>query len=252
MANSPINPGSTERTVLLVDDEPNVVESLKHVLRKEGYRILTAGSGEEGLERVRSAKVDIIVMDERMPGLQGSEALAIIAEEQPATLRILLTGHASLQAAITAINEGRIYRFLEKPIPPQDFRRVIAEGFLQLEKTALSLDLAERMRQDPEFRQRLTSEYAPDPPAGAKDLPLEKLSPKEADVFRLASQGFNIAQMAIRFGRSPETIRNQLKSVYRKLGLHSQSELIERVRPIEIPKTRSAANPKARPRFPAQ
>jgi two-component system probable response regulator PhcQ len=102
--------------VLFVDDEPNVTEALKRALRKEPYTVLSAGSAEEALRILSREPVDVVVTDERMPGMPGSELLAVVCRQYPDTVRIILTGHASLQAALVAINKGEIYRFLTKPI----------------------------------------------------------------------------------------------------------------------------------------
>jgi two-component system probable response regulator PhcQ len=102
--------------VLFVDDEPNVTEALKRALRKEPYTVLSAGSAEEALRILSLEPVDVVVTDEQMPGMPGSELLAVVCRQYPDTVRIILTGHASLQAALVAINKGEIYRFLTKPI----------------------------------------------------------------------------------------------------------------------------------------
>jgi DNA-binding NtrC family response regulator len=101
--------------VLLVDDEPNVTTALKRRLRNESYEIVTASSGREALAILERQDVDLIVSDEQMPGMRGSELLAIVNQRYPETIRMILTGHASLDAAIRAINEGEIYRFFLKP-----------------------------------------------------------------------------------------------------------------------------------------
>jgi len=118
-------------TVLLVDDEPYVVEGLQHQLHKEGYKILTATSADEALKLLAKTAVDVVVSDEQMPKMRGSEFLAIVCKNYPKTVRIILTGQASLDAAIRAINEGEIYRFLTKPCNPKDLAQTIRQA-LQL------------------------------------------------------------------------------------------------------------------------
>ena len=102
-------------TVLFVDDEANVLSALRHALHKENYDILTAASAQEALDTLKIESVDVIVSDDQMPGMLGSEMLAIVQKEYPLIVRILLTGQASIESAARAINEGRIYRFLIKP-----------------------------------------------------------------------------------------------------------------------------------------
>jgi len=109
-----------EPTVLLVDDEPGVVEGLKRALRHEPYTILEAGSADEALKLLADTPVDVIVSDEKMPGTPGTELLARVRSEHPEVMGIILTGYASLDAAIRAINEGEVYRFLTKPVSYAD------------------------------------------------------------------------------------------------------------------------------------
>lgn len=120
-------------TVLFVDDEPHILEGLKNRLRKEPYTILTAISGEAGLETLSRNPVDVVVADEQMPGMCGSEFLEVVCREHPETIRITLTGQASLEAAIRAINKGEIYRFLTKPCNAMELAHTIRQA-LQLKK----------------------------------------------------------------------------------------------------------------------
>ena len=101
--------------ILLVDDEPNVVRGLRYTLRKEKYEVLCANWAEEALDIISRDPIDVIISDEQMPGMSGSVLLAKIRRDYPQTIRILLTGQASLEAAVRAVNEGDIYRFMQKP-----------------------------------------------------------------------------------------------------------------------------------------
>ncbi len=102
-------------SILLVDDEPNVISSLKRALLDEPYEIYSAGSAAEGLKLLDRRQVKVIISDERMPGMTGAEFLSAVKERMPETLRIMLTGHATLEAAMNAVNSGEIYRFFVKP-----------------------------------------------------------------------------------------------------------------------------------------
>ena len=101
--------------ILLVDDEPAVLSALKRALVNEPYEIHTANSGVDGLEILKEHKIKIVISDEKMPGMAGSEFLAAIKKIFPETIRIMLTGHANVEAAMKAINRGEIYRFFAKP-----------------------------------------------------------------------------------------------------------------------------------------
>jgi len=101
--------------IMIVDDDLSIRNLLTDVLSNEPYRILKAGSAEEAIQILDQEQVDLVISDEKMPGISGSEFLAIVREKYPDTIRIILTGHASLESAIRAINKGEIYRFFTKP-----------------------------------------------------------------------------------------------------------------------------------------
>jgi len=101
--------------VLIVDDDENVLYGLVRSLNEQPYKILTAKSGDEAMWILKTREVDVIVADERMPGISGCDLLAWAAENMPNTVRIMLTGNVSASIAIRAINEGRVYHFFTKP-----------------------------------------------------------------------------------------------------------------------------------------
>jgi len=102
-------------TILIVDDEPNVIAALQRTLFDEPYDIRTATSAEDALNILGSFKAKLVISDERMPGMDGAEFLSVIKVKYPQTVRIMLTGHASLDAAMKAVNSGGVYRFFVKP-----------------------------------------------------------------------------------------------------------------------------------------
>jgi diguanylate cyclase (GGDEF)-like protein len=117
------------RTLLLVDDEANILSSLKRLLRPDGYQILTALGAEQGLELLARHRVDVIVSDQRMPGMSGVEFLRRVKVLHPATIRLVLSGYTDLQTVTDAINEGAIYKFLTKPWDDSHLRANIQEAF---------------------------------------------------------------------------------------------------------------------------
>lgn len=102
-------------TVLLVDDEESILNSLRRLLRGQPYDVLLAGSGAQALEIMAAQPVDMIMTDARMPAMDGATLLAETHRLYPATSRILLTGYADLTMIIKAINEGQIHRYISKP-----------------------------------------------------------------------------------------------------------------------------------------
>lgn len=137
--------------VLLVDDEPMVLEGLSLRLRRLAVTEC-ATSGEEALGLMRTREpFDVVVSDMRMPRMDGAAFLAAAAEVSPDTVRILLTGQADVAAAIAAINDGGIFRFLTKPCPPETLTGALEAAFAQrrllgLERTLLRDTLAGSIR----------------------------------------------------------------------------------------------------------
>jgi diguanylate cyclase (GGDEF)-like protein len=146
-----------QRTLLLVDDESNIIGALKRLLRGGDFQILTANSGQEGLDLLAQHAVDVIVSDQRMPGMTGVEFLGIAKEKYPDTVRIVLSGYTELHSVTEAVNEGAIYKFLTKPWDDTQLRGHIEEAFrrkemadenrrLNLEVRTANLDLAQANR----------------------------------------------------------------------------------------------------------
>lgn len=117
------------RRLLLVDDEPNILAALKRLLRADRYQIYTACDGPHGLEVLGEHAVDVIMSDQRMPGMLGADFLRKAREAAPDTIRIMLSGYTELQSVTDAVNEGAIYKFLTKPWDDVQLRGHIAEAF---------------------------------------------------------------------------------------------------------------------------
>ena len=105
----------TAFSILCVDDEKSILNALKRLLRKEGYQLLFANSGKEGLEILKDQKVHLVISDQRMPGMSGTEFLEIVKEKYPDVLRIILTGYSDIDSITESINKGNIYKFFFKP-----------------------------------------------------------------------------------------------------------------------------------------
>lgn len=102
-------------TLLLVDDEPNILTALRRLLVDEGYRVLTADSGRAGLELLAQNAVQVILTDQRMPEMSGTEFLRRVKALHPNTVRLILSGYADLPTVTESVNEGALYKFLAKP-----------------------------------------------------------------------------------------------------------------------------------------
>ena len=134
-----------ERTLLLVDDEENIVAALTRLLRGSGYRILKAHSGKEGLELLANNKAGVIVSDQRMPEMTGVEFFSRVREIYPKTVRIVLSGYADLDSVKDAINRGAIYKFITKPWDEETLCATVHEAFehydLVQKKERLALEI---------------------------------------------------------------------------------------------------------------
>lgn len=118
-----------ERTLLLVDDEENILRALTRTLRRDGYQIFTATAAREAFELLARHDIQVIISDQRMPGMSGTEFLSRVKEMYPGTVRMVLSGYTDLQAVTDAINRGAIYKFLTKPWSDADLRAQIVEAF---------------------------------------------------------------------------------------------------------------------------
>lgn len=128
--------------ILLVDDEASILSSLKRVLRPKGYVLLTAESGAEGLRLLAENTVDLIISDMRMPEMTGAQFLKKAKETYPDITRILLTGYSEISATVSAINDGGVYHYLQKPWDEQDLlltvERALEQQFLKKEAARLN------------------------------------------------------------------------------------------------------------------
>jgi len=148
-----------QHVILLVDDAPNVLAALQRVLHKEPYEVLTANSGTEALILLAGREVDLVVADQDMPILTGTMFLAEVRRKYPETVRYILTGKASLEVAVDAINAGEVARFLMKPIDEPEFRLVIREGLRQKDLMAEVRRLLQVTRMQSAVLDQLESEH---------------------------------------------------------------------------------------------
>jgi diguanylate cyclase (GGDEF)-like protein len=126
---SPGDASQPAQTLLIVDDDVNVLASLHRLFRRDGYQILTAASPTEAFELLALHAVQVIVCDQRMPAMSGTEFLSKVKEMYPETIRIILSGYTGLEAVLDAINRGAIYRFYTKPWDDTQLRDNIRLAF---------------------------------------------------------------------------------------------------------------------------
>ena len=122
-----------DRTLLLLDDEENILRSLVRLFRRDGYRILAASSVNDAFELLATNDVQVILSDQRMSDMSGTEFLGRVRVLYPDTVRLVLSGYTDLATVTEAINRGEIYRFLTKPWNDDDLREHIRQAFTAYE-----------------------------------------------------------------------------------------------------------------------
>ena len=117
----------SEHSILCVDDEENILNALKRLLRREGYILKTAKSGLEGLEILKENDIHLVICDQRMPDMGGTEFLAKVKDEYPDIIRVILTGYTDVDSISESVNKGHIYKFLLKPWNDQNLKLEIRQ-----------------------------------------------------------------------------------------------------------------------------
>jgi two-component system probable response regulator PhcQ len=145
--------------VLIVDDEQSTRKLMKEALGMEPYELLVADSAEKALEIFKSQPVDVVISDEMMPGMLGSEFLVLVRQKYPDTIRMILTGHASIESAIRAINEGQIYHFFTKPCRIYDLAITIRKALQQKELMKKSRELLRLAQRQSTFIDEIEKKY---------------------------------------------------------------------------------------------
>jgi response regulator RpfG family c-di-GMP phosphodiesterase len=134
---------NNQHTILCVDDEKSILAALQRLLRKEKYRILTASSGEEGLNILKENNISLVITDQRMPQMSGTEFLARVKEKYPEVIRIILTGYTDVDSITESINQGHIYKFFLKPWNDHNLRLEIRQALEQYDLIQANKSLQE-------------------------------------------------------------------------------------------------------------
>src|SRR5262245_33068139 len=136
--------------ILVVDDEPEILHSLFGLLRME-FDVHTAESGKEALDLLEHQAVSVVMTDQRMPEMTGTELLSHLQGEWPDAIRMVFTGYADVKAVIEAINQGHIFRYITKPWHPDELRETLRQACAEyeqiIERKRLLADLREHEQQ---------------------------------------------------------------------------------------------------------
>ena len=119
----------SESTLLVLDDEENIRRSLVRLLRPDGYRILVAATADEAFSLLAAHNVQVVLSDQRMPGMNGTEFLGHVKNLYPDTVRMVLSGFTDVASVTEAINIGAIYKFLAKPWDDDALRAQVRDAF---------------------------------------------------------------------------------------------------------------------------
>ncbi len=151
-------------SILCVDDEPNILNALRRLLRRAGYQVLTAESGAEGLQRLADGDIDLVISDMRMPAMDGVQFLSEVRTRHPAVLRVLLTGYADIGSTIGAINFGHILHYIAKPWNDDALLQLLASSLqvkrLEREKARLERITLQQNAELRELNETLESKVA--------------------------------------------------------------------------------------------
>ena len=118
---------STKPRILLVDDEERILRTLTMLLRMQ-YQVFSTTDGHEALKIIQQEKINVLISDQRMPTMIGTELLEKAKQLSPNTVRILLTGYADVEAAMDSVNDGEIFRYINKPWGPKELRDTVADA----------------------------------------------------------------------------------------------------------------------------
>ena len=243
-----------KKTVLCVDDEPNILLALKRMLMLNGYQVLTAESGAAALDVLAGNSVDVIISDMHMPEMSGSDLLSEVKVKHPDVMRILLTGNADISNAIEAVNKGGIYRYLTKPWVDAELLATIQSALeliaLKLERSRLTalteeqnaklcdlvenleLKVKERTSELTESNQKLRDSYVASIKAFSGLLGIRDE--------KLLRHSRNVAELAFKTARSAGLNAQDCQEIYiagllHDIGKMSLSDRILNVKVFELP-----------------
>ncbi|MEH6473061.1 MAG: EAL domain-containing protein [Halopseudomonas sp.] len=148
-----------QQTVLIVDDEVNITQSFQRLFRKEPYRILTANSGQQALQILAKETVEVVVSDQRMPGMTGAELFSVVQQRYPNTTRLLLSGYTDFEALTYAINNGAISKFISKPWNRDELQQSLQQAFDRAKELSYQSDYDQAFQNATQGMLLLDTEY---------------------------------------------------------------------------------------------
>ena len=215
--------------VMFVDDDRQLLEGLRLSLRKMSCKLLTESSAESAMATLETADIDVLVCDLSLPGLGGLALLKHCFLSKPHIIQVILSGRITMQATLHAINELNVFKILEKPCSPDVLQEVIQDSIAESElrkgrQALLDIAINRILDDEPQFFNRKNCEKTINK---LQQHSVELLSPREVQVLTQFALGQRTASIAEKLSISQHTVRNHLKSIFSKLQVHSQQELLD-------------------------
>jgi two-component system, probable response regulator PhcQ len=148
-----------QHRVLIIDDEENILSSLRRTLRGESFEIITATDPQEGITHAEHGDVSLIISDHQMPLMTGVELFKKIKTINPTIIRIMLTGRADIEDTVNAINEGEVFRFIRKPWDDIELKITIRHALMQYDLWSQNQFLKGEVKKQQEMLMKLETEY---------------------------------------------------------------------------------------------
>ena len=234
-------------TIICVDDEPNILQSLRRLLRKEGYRLLLANSGDEALKLMQEQEVHLIISDQRMPQMSGTEFLALVKERYPDVLRVILTGYTDVDSITESINKGHIYKFFLKPWNDHNLKLEIRQALDQYDLIKANQHLDETVLRQNQELQRVNEKLEELVAARTEEIALKnhalELSHAILSDLPIAVFGIDMDGLIVMANeRACHTLHQEdikigvpLTRYFKTEVMAAVSEVVRESRPVELP-----------------
>jgi len=224
-----------QHTILCVDDEKNILHSIKRLLRKESLKLLIASSGAEGLKILEENDVHLVLSDQRMPQMSGTEFLAEVKEKYPDVIRIILTGYTEVDSITESINKGNIYKFFLKPWNDQNLKLEIGKALEQYDLIQVNKRLHEKVLEQNEELKKINENLEGLIQERTKDLEIQnqalELSRAILEDLPVPVIGVSVEGMIVLINRQAQSLSNNGKSVEigKKLSDYFSNKMEEKI-----------------------
>jgi len=151
-----------KHSILCVDDEQNILKLLRRLLEGYDYEVMTASSGAEALAMLEKRHADVIVSDQRMPGMSGSDLFRVTRDKYPQAVRVMMSGYSDFDSLVSAVNEGEIFRFISKPWDQTQFIELIRLALAQKDVAASVEDVIKNVCKVAKLVNKVTVEVPSD------------------------------------------------------------------------------------------